>query len=197
MKKTLVLIGALMLCSLYSKAQGHEHGIGLRLGEPSGFTYKRYLSEYHAAEFILGRNYNLGANFYRRTFDNNNDFDNFTYISHDVEVSFSLQGRYLSHIDILEEHTNNLKAYYGVGALLGYNRVNYTVDNLQVAGFNPTEESRNNFDIGAEGIIGLEYTIYEAPVAIFGEMSLYTELADNPFRFRLLGAIGARYNFNN
>ncbi len=186
-----------LLISLGAVANGQtlDNGIGLRLGEPFGVTYKRYLSDYKAIEFIIGRNYNGNSNYYRRNFDDINGFNNLNYVSHNVDIAFAFQARWLSHFDFLDDHISGLKAYYGLGALMGYNKVDYLVDNLEVPGVLLVEETRNNFDLGAEGILGIEYTLHNAPVSFFGETSLYTEVADNPFRLRVLGAIGARYNF--
>jgi len=197
LKKTLLTLAIIFCLGAAAQAQSFEHGIGLRLGEPFGITYKRYLSDYKALEFIIGRNYNLGSGFYRRDFNNTNNFNGLAYVGHTVDVAFAFQARWLSHVDFLDDHIEGMKGYYGLGALMGYNRVDYLVDNIEVPGVLLFEETRNNFDLGAEAIAGVEYTLYNFPVSFFGEVSLYTEIADNPFRFRLLGAIGARYNFQH
>ena len=52
-----------------------------------------------------------------------------------------------------------------------------------------------DIDIGADGVIGLEYTFNKIPLSLFVDATLFMEIVDQPFRFWFQGGIGARYNF--
>ena len=50
-------------------------------------------------------------------------------------------------------------------------------------------------EVGADGVIGLEYTFVDAPVSIFLDGILFMEIIDDPFDFDFDAAIGIRYVF--
>jgi hypothetical protein len=55
MRKFLLLVTGLALTALVpAEAQNYDQGIGLRGGATSGITYKQFLSEQDAVEFIAG-----------------------------------------------------------------------------------------------------------------------------------------------
>jgi hypothetical protein len=52
MKKKITLIALLTVLSLSMFGQGYQQAIGVRLGVNTGVTYKKFLSQDHAIEFI-------------------------------------------------------------------------------------------------------------------------------------------------
>ena len=50
-------------------------------------------------------------------------------------------------------------------------------------------------DLGADGVLGLEYTFRNAPLNLFMDGTLCMEIVDDPFWFRGQFGIGARYLF--
>lgn len=51
--------------------------------------------------------------------------------------------------------------------------------------------------LGADGVLGVEYTFKGAPISIFGDAVLYMELIDDPLNeLDLDFGVGIRYNFN-
>ena len=50
-------------------------------------------------------------------------------------------------------------------------------------------------DRGVDGVLGLEYTFSEAPLAVFLDATLFMEVFDNPFVFWPQVGLGIRYNF--
>lgn len=98
------LIFTFLLCSIgYSLfAQDYKSSVGLRLGYPSGITYKMFLNETAAVEGILGyRSFGLGN-------------------------WMSIDAAYQLHQDLEFESLEGLQWYYGGG--LGFNR--YSFDNF-------------------------------------------------------------------
>ncbi len=49
-----LLLSVFLLTPVLLFAQEFDNGIGLRLGDPFGFTYKKYISPTRAVEFIAG-----------------------------------------------------------------------------------------------------------------------------------------------
>ena len=198
MKKTLLV--ALVLIALTSEAQRkypNQQGIGLRLGAPSGLTYKKYVSKWNALEFVVGtmpREWN--RSYYQNQFNSWSKYDNFIYLSHDVESVVYFQGRYLMHFNVpIENMLGRLNWYWGFGGLVKIAKVNYTYADPEAI---PTTQFADvtDLDIGPEGVIGAEYTFEDVPVALFAETSLIIEIADRPGAARMFAGIGVRYNFH-
>jgi len=77
-------------------AQEYDGGVGLRLGDPFGITYKNYRDANTAVEFILGASgTNWHTSYYRKSFDRISKFDNFLYDGHRVDYAIALNGRFL------------------------------------------------------------------------------------------------------
>ena len=154
-----VLWSTLFFTFLYLKttetyAQDKEWGLGLRIGNPTGITAKKYLGAGNALEVALGTNYN-------------ND-------------GFELLAHYLFHFPV--NGAPGLDWYYGFGGQLqSHDRGDRDGD--------------NNVELGGDGVIGLEYTLANAPVSIFLDGMLFLEIIDDPFDLDLDVGIGVRYNF--
>lgn len=54
---SLLVLMVILLLSLHAQAQDKNWGIGLRLGDPTGLTAKKYLGASNAVELALGANY--------------------------------------------------------------------------------------------------------------------------------------------
>lgn len=191
-----IFIPCLLFIVIFSEtvAQRRENGIGLRLGYPSSITYKRYLADNNAAEFLVGLiPSGWHSNYYENSFEDDDDFDNFIYQSHNVEGNIYLQGRYLFHNDIsIQGMRDNLDWYWGLGALFKIARVKYRYS-FTTPPF-VASDSRTDIDLGPEGIAGLEYTFDNTPLSLFAEISVMLEVIDR-FVVRGFGGIGVRYNF--
>lgn len=181
-------------------AQEFDNGVGLRLGDPFGITYKKYLSPTRAAEFIAGSSGNRwNTSYYKKSFERINRFDDYLYYNHRLDYTIAFNARYLFH-NKFKEDVDGLQWYYGAGLHLRFVSVEYEyirqedVDEYQTA--DRFFEGHTNFDVGPEVIIGTEYTLYDAPITFYGEVSLFGEVVDSPFAFRFYGAFGIRYNFN-
>lgn len=196
MKKRTILVVVLATLAGEIFAQKMNHGIGLRLGEPMGISYKMYMQNNQALEFGLATaGSTWSRNYYKNSFDDYSRYDGNRYVSHKVENTIYLQGRYLLHYDIqIEGMVGDLDWYWGLGAVLKSARVRYNYQE-NIAPFRSFTDTRTDIDFGPEGIAGMEYTFEQIPVALFGEVSLMFELADRPATLRAFAAAGVRYNF--
>ena len=203
MRKLLLI--ALSVMALNTIAQ--DKGVGLRFGDLNGVTFKMY-DDKTDLEFGFGN-----AQYIYDNFDYNNYFINDWYVNNpqpytDIEYlnysrsqPIAFHVRYLFHKDlnkIGEENVKNLVWYYGLGAQFRsrsiiYNyRYKVSADNNWY--YNSTGKLRD-IDLGAEGIVGLEYTFQEAPISIFADINLFLEIVDDPFSSWFQGGLGARYKF--
>lgn len=191
--RTIVCLIGLVYFSQTTYAQRYDQGVGIRIGDPFGITYKQYGSNNAALEFTLGTtSRNRHGAYYKDKFKSISDFDRFNYSDHTVDYTLAVQGRYLLHYSFPANVEGRLDWYWGVGAQL-------RLSNLEYAYFDESEslnfDERTNFDLGPEGIIGMEYELEDFPIVGFGEFSLLGELVDQPLKFRLFAAMGVRYAF--
>ena len=191
MKKVILLLS---LSLFYFSALAQTQGIGIRLGEPMGVTYKKYFGRSKAIEFGLGSagpgwNYS----YYRNSFESRNQYDDYRYRSHSVQSIVYLQGRYLLHYDIYIQGLEGKWDWcWGVGGMLKLAKVRYRFAD-DAPPFNETD-TYTDVDFGPEGIIGMEYTFKDVPLTVFGEVSLLLEIVDR-VTLRPFGGAGVRYNF--
>jgi len=131
-------------------AQEYKNSTGFRLGKTDGVTYKRFLAETGAVEFMLG----FGG------------YDN----------GMQIYTTYQWHYQIPGQFTESLYLYYGVGGHVGYirpysNRNYYKNDSTVVS----ENEKQTFYTIGVDGIIGLEYRIFTVPMTVSMELKPYFE----------------------
>ena len=194
MMRGVLIVFFLMFGALGAVAQ--KQAIGLRIGNPIGVTYKRYLANDRAMEFGLGTSSSgWNTNYYKNSFKDYKKYDSYEYRSHNVTGIVYLQGRYLFQYNIpIEGMVGKLDWYWGIGAMLKIATVNYTYQNEEFP-YDVVNDGRTDIDFGPEGIAGMEYTFEDIPLTVFGEVSLMLEFADRPLTFRTFGAVGARFNF--
>ena len=166
-------------------------GIGLRLGDPTGLTVKKYLSNSKALEFNIGRS-NWGYDYYDQ-FQHDNRYKNYDYLSYDGRPALAIQAHLLFQKDFPK--AKGLQWYWGVGPQVRFH--NYTYNYRYDAGSDwvYVSEDVTNVDFGVDGVFGLEYQIPKAPLSVFADVNILTELFDDPFEFYFQGGAGIRYNF--
>lgn len=177
----------------FESAAQHQ-AIGLRLGEPLGITYKRYLPANRAVEFVLGTApKDWSRNYYSNSFEQR--YDDYDHVSHDVNSVLYLQGKYLFHNSISAEGVEGkFTWYWGPGLLLKSARVEYRYRDENRIDNRVYQKDRTDIDFGPEIVGGIEYTFEDAPISVFGELEFLLELTDRT-TVRLLGGVGARFNF--
>lgn len=174
-------------------AAAQSRGIGIRLGEPTGVTYKNYFARGRAFELGIGTAATgWNSNYYESSFRKRNGAYNYT--SHQVDNIVYLQGRYLLNYEVpVRDVEGRFDWYWGVGAVLKAAQVHYYyTDDTPPYTFS---ESRTDIDFGPEGILGAEYKFEDLPITLFAEVSLMMEFADRFGAFRGFIGTGARYQF--
>lgn len=192
MKRIVLFILILGSFSTFSQQQG----IGLRLGDPIGATYKKYLNKTNAVEFGIGSAPPHWHNsYYLNSFDEYDEYDSYRYQNHTVQSTLYLQARYLFQYRLpVENLIGKLDWYWGVGGLLKVAKVKYSYREND-SPFNTGTDIKNDLDIGPEGILGMEYTFQDTPLTVFGEGSMMLEFLDKPITVRGFGGMGVRFNF--
>jgi hypothetical protein len=202
-KKVLGTVITMAVCIAFSNpVQGQNNwGLGIRLGDPSGITLKKY-SANNAFELSVGRtHWWYGPRWYDRRFydwyeDQKFGYKDFQYVGYRASVPVGVQLHYLFRKGLND--APGLEWYYGFGGQLRYQTFRYdyrykwdgSPDWIYADGGRVTD-----LDLGADGVIGLEYRFKDAPISIFADATLFMEIVDNPFLFWLQGGLGARYNF--
>ena len=98
-------------------AFGQHNSIGIRVGEPFALTYKRYLPNNKALEFMVGTAPNFFSNtYYKKSF--RLKYDDLSYEDHQTSNVFYTAGRYLFHFQVPTEGIEGkLDWYVGFGAI--------------------------------------------------------------------------------
>ena len=201
MKKLFIIIFIIFSIKTFSQ----NNGIGFRLGDPSGITFKRYTGG-NAWEINIGRTYIFDHNtWYYDKFVNWYDKKHFNYTAHDYEsfnhitAPICLQIHYIFQKPIKEADSEygKLEWYFGFGGQLRYQ--SYSFDyRYKIAG-DPNwyydKGSVTDFNIGVDGTAGIEYKFSKAPITAFLDFTLAMELYNEPFNFWGQCGIGGRYNF--
>ena len=178
-------------------------GIGLRLGDPSGITAKKYLEDGKALELVVGRTAFWGLGYYERRFDDWDDYKGYDYLDNKVKSAISIQLHYLFHKDInIENLVGGLQWYYGGGVQFRLLSISYSYRYKSYYGPDDDdylwvyeEDRANEFDVGIDGAGGVEYTFENVPITVFVDGNLFIEIVNDPFVFRWQSGIGGRYNF--
>jgi len=179
--------------------------VGLRLGDPTGITVKKYIGD-NALQINIGRSHvYVGRNWHNRRFNDwngiNPNYFNVQYIGHRNVLPLSIQVHYLFNNAIArvgELDTRGLSWYYGFGAQFRTTTYRFTYRYQTSLGgpfFQERGENITEIDLGVDGVIGAEYKIPETNFSVFLEMNLFLEVIDNPFAIWYQNGIGARYHF--
>lgn len=193
-------------CFTLTKSQAQNWGVGLRLGDPSGISIKKYNGD-KAIELNVGRTHVWG----KRSWDGDryNDWyknKNYGYVYHkyrgyEASTPIGIQLHFLKHNSIgqiADESVSGLDWYYGFGPQLRFQTYRYYYEYFREGDSQwqiGESETEVDFDLGLDGVIGLEYTFDDAPISVFTDITLFMEVVDNPFKIWFQGGIGARYNF--
>lgn len=148
MKYTFTILCFFLVVSVFG--QDYKNSAGLRLGKTDGLTYKRFMTENGAVEFMLGfGGYNQGTQIY---------------------------GTYQWNLQIPVPFTENLYWYYGVGGHVGYIKAhderNYYLNDSTTF---TDDKKKSYYAIGIDGVIGVEYRIFTVPMTVSMEVKPYVE----------------------
>jgi len=189
----LIIIAILLTgTSAFAQKKGgnshNEWGIGIRLGDPSGLTVKKYFGS-NSLEFSLGRSHTWYNDRYYDDYyhDYYDDYKDYKVISDPI----GFQCHYLFQKPISrigDQRVGGLDWYYGFGGQL-------ITQSYYIYYNDGDREKFTDLDLGADGVIGLEYRFGSSPISMFLDLTLMMEVFDDPFYFWTNGGIGVRYNF--
>jgi hypothetical protein len=180
MKKLGLLFACILSLGLINaQAQQKDWAIGLRLGDPSGLSVKKYLSSGNALDISLGSAGYLYGGRYR------------TYRDGYRSAGVALMVNYLWQKDI--SGADGLQWYIGVGGMMSSRR--YYRHGYWKHGVYYGSEYSNSVSLGATGIIGLEWFIPNTPISLFGDVGLYLEAVPATFWANVPAGFGGRFNF--
>jgi uncharacterized protein YraI len=173
-----------------SSASNKNIGLGLRFGDPAGITFKKY-SGNTAWEVNLGSSYRWGYRYHDRfyRYDRFRDKRYYDYKGHDAGPTTALQIHWLKHHDLSNDGA--LQFYYGLGPQARFTNVyyRYKYDGREYY------ERFTDLDLGIDGVLGLEFTIPNAPLSIFLDANIFVEVFDAPGWIHGQSGLGIRYNF--
>lgn len=177
-----------------TSAANSSWGVGLRAGNLTGLTVKKYLGK-SALEFNFGALYTYGYNYNKRFYK-----DDYQYIGYGRNRGLGLQVHYMGQRSI--KGVSGLDWYYGGGLQMRFDRTYYTYRYKSYYGpgkndyaWVETTDRPGFADIGLDGLIGLEYRFKQVPLAFFVDTNLYIELVHYPGWVNMQGGLGMRYNF--
>jgi len=206
MKMKSLIIGIVTMLIISTNTYSQDWGIGLRLGNPSGITLKKYMAG-KAFELSVGRTHMFSRkDYYDNRFNDWYDdkrfgYKDFQYLDYKTAAPIGIQLHYLIQKGInkvADEGISGLEWYFGFGGQIRFQ--SYTYDyRYKLEGhlewIYTTGEKVTDLDIGVDGVIGLEYTFKDIPISLFIDATLFMEVIDNPFLFWFQGGIGGRYRF--
>ncbi len=174
----------------------YQWGIGLRVGDPTGLSVKRFLGS-KALELSVGRSGMMGFNA-QREFKHDKYFNDYIYLDSRFRSAVAVQLHYLSFKQIPISGSDDLSWYIGLGGQLRSTSVDYRY-RYWVGPKNSDRrerwESVTDLDFGADFLGGLDYTFQDVPLSLCVDVTLLVELLDDPLFLRLQGGGGIRYNF--
>lgn len=184
-------------------AQEKMNQIGLRIGDPIGFTFKTYRNEKTAFEFIVAT---AGENWNRRYHEKSflqeyyKDVPDVEYQSSSQKNVLYVKARYLSHSKIIwAQIPGTWEWFWGVGivgktAELQYQYNQYALIDGKYYTYELESEVRD-YDFGPEGIAGVQYSFKDLPITVGYEFSLMMEFYDRAPVVRGFTALAFRYSF--
>lgn len=136
MKKIIVAVIVLFSANLI-QAQQYDRSAGLRLGGTSGITYKKFIVDEQAIEFILSGNNN----------------------------GIQVNALYVYHTPMQIASNENFYFYYGLGGHLGFEE--YSEFKKELVSANPDYffyQKESYFTMGVDALAGVEYRLFSVPV---------------------------------
>ncbi|MDX1907329.1 MAG: hypothetical protein SF053_09875 [Bacteroidia bacterium] len=197
--------GAILALLLWpaGPAAAQSRSIGLRLGDPTGISFKKYAGD-RALEINFGR---MGA-WYNDDWRGPwgwYDYDeppfgrpDYYYLGRDGSAPLGLQVHYLLSKPIkrvIGEPTPGLSWYYGFGGQMSFQSRRYRYPVPGRGWYYTSGDRITAIGLGADGVLGLEYRIPGTQLVVNTDLVLYLELVDDPFFCWTQGGLGIRYMF--
>ena len=155
MKRFLVLT-FLILPGLFLAAQDYNKSIGIRGGLSSGFEYRFFTDDANSIKFLLGIN---------------NEGDDRGFRLHALKEFHHYQ---------LFTFTDQLVFFWGAGIHAGFE----SWDKVHYRDGTSWYDTRTALVVGLDGLAGLEYVFYEAPISVGLEVKPFIDVLGHEM-FRL------------
>jgi hypothetical protein len=187
-----------LICSQSLMAQKSTWGAGLRFGDPTGISIKKYGAK-AAVEFNMGRTYNLYYHNYEKDFYRYDQYDNrgiYVYDKYTVQAPIAVQLHIMKQKKIKD--IKGMDWYIGAGPQFRSQRLEYFYKEKYGPDKNDwryTSAVHRNIDLGVDGVIGLEYSFADMPLSIAADATIFMEIFDDPFIPWGQMGVALRYNF--
>ncbi|MCS7027894.1 MAG: hypothetical protein NZ519_03940 [Bacteroidia bacterium] len=202
--KRIFSIICLIVIYLYSQAQ-EDWAIGLRLGDPTGLTAKKFMGK-TAIELNIGRTYMFYTHPHEKYFydwykGKKYGYHEVQYLAYRRSTPITMQLHFYLQNPIntfAGEDTEGLAWYAGGGLQFRSQTYRYDYRYKPTPGSGwiyVTGERVTDIDLGIDGTIGLEYKFEDLPLSIMGDINIFLELVDNPSVW-LQGSLGVRYHLS-
>jgi len=190
-----------------SSEGNYNWGIGLRFGEPTAISLKKYMGN-KALELNIGRSSHWGWYDYENEFYDDSKFNTYDpwgrryyeYNAYKWQAPLTIQLHYLFAKNISK--VDGLSWYAGFGGQIRTSKLIYEYRYRNYYGNDKDDwywvygsNSATDLDVGVDGVLGLEYTFPKAPISLFADANLFVEIFDDPFIFWIQSGAGIRYNF--
>lgn len=174
-------------------------GIGIKAGDPTGLSVKFYQPKL-AIEIVAGRPYYFSGryyddDYYYDRFYKYDKYRGYYYDRYEATKPVALQVHFLKSKGT--KTAKELNWYFGLGPQFRAYKVNYYYRQYYGPKGNDyilVNDRYTYYDLGVDGVIGLEYTFSDLPLSIFGDVNLFVELADDPLHLEPQGGLGIRFN---
>ena len=199
---------AKLLCPVFDNSEYPLHGLGFKLGDPFGFTYKYYANKKFAVALDFGKpSSGLYNRYFREKFpiyegeaDTLSDNASLSYSSHKVRSDFVAEVKFLFSVDA-GKVSEGLQLYVGAGwqwkntGLRYHYFYNLTTPNGGDLLNEPGYFDRRRVTMGPQLVLGIEYAYFELPISAFMEVEFFTDIQADPGWQRFEGGVGLRYIF--
>lgn len=174
-------------------------GIGVKVGDPVGNTFKVYFLKRFAFEAVVGNTTSgLYSQFIREQFEVDPQFDTLRYLGHAKRFSVSGQARVLIHNPLPEAISGEagIDWYLGLGWNVRTLKIEYTYDTGDDSpiSYMIGKSTVTHVLYGPDVILGFEYVLPELPLAAFAEAGMFYDIAI-VHEFKFEGGLGLRYIF--
>ncbi len=199
---------AKLTCPIFESSEYPYHGLGFKLGDPFGATYKYYAGKNFSVALDFGKPASGLYNRYFREkfedygveFDTLSDNAALNYSSHKVTNDLVGEIKLLYSLDA-GKISPGLQLYAGVGWQWKSTKLKYfyfynlrTPNGGEIANeFRSTDRTR--LTMGPQLVLGIEYAYFQIPISAFMEVEFFSDIQADPGWQHFEGGVGLRYVF--
>lgn len=185
------------VCPVFDESSYPYTGIGVKVGDPFGLTFKFYMSKNFAIVADFGKSASaLYSQYYTDIFDDYfpDPADTLTYFSHEVVRDWVGEFKLVYQIDA-RALSPGLWFYTGAGVEGRDLKIDYQYSTNAPLPPETRTLQRKRTTLGVEAVVGVEYANFKFPISTFLELEYYYDLAKDPGWTKLQGGVGLRYIF--